>query len=223
MLKTMSTNKLFTLVILSAVTFMIIITFIFWGIGPKDNPTSAVLAQVEKEKITVEEFWRTYDNEYKRLREAGTKDEDLEKMQIKDKVLNLLVDRAVLLAAAQKAGVSVTEKEMQDSIINTQFFQRNGVFDRGVYERALKLNHMTPQLYEGMLKKDLIISKMTRLIGETTELSADDIKILDSLSGGNQQQLLEIFRSSKSTLSVKAYIEDFKHQLDIKVNKDLIS
>lgn len=223
MLKTMSTNKLFTLVILSAVTFMIIITFIFWGIGPRDNPTAAVLAQVEKETVSVEEFWRAYDNEYKRLRDSGAKDEDLEKMQIKDRVLDLLVDRVILLASAEKAGISVTDKELQNSIVNTPLFQRDGVFDRGVYERALKLNRMTPQLYEGMLRKDLIISKMTRLIGETTELSADDIKILDSLSGGNQQQLLEVFRSSKSTLAVKAYIEGMKSQLDVKVNKDLIS
>ncbi|MBI5739378.1 MAG: SurA N-terminal domain-containing protein [Nitrospirae bacterium] len=214
---------MFTLVILSAVTVMIIITFIFWGIGPRDNPTTAVLAEVAKEKVTVEEFWRTYDNEYKRIRETVGSDEEMKKLNLKERVLNSLVDRKVLLVAAQEAGITVTDKELQKEIIGTPYFQRNGVFDREVYERALKLNHLTTQAYEGMLKNDLVVLKMTRLIGETAELSPDEMKILDSMSGANQEQMLEVFRSSKSNMSVKAYIEGFKKQLDIKINSDLIS
>ena len=214
---------MFTLVILSAVTVMIIITFIFWGIGPKGNPTSAVLAQVEKEKVSVEEFWRAYDNEFKRLKDNTAGDEELKNLNLKNRVLDTLVDRKVLLVAAQKSGITVSEKEMQQNIMRTPYFQRNGSFDKDVYERALKLNHLTVQLYESMLKNDLIVNKMTRLIGETSELSPEETKILDSLGGANQEQLREVFRSSKNSLAVKAYVDGFKRQLDVKVNRDLIS
>jgi peptidyl-prolyl cis-trans isomerase D len=223
MLKTMSTNKFFTLVILSAVTVMIIITFVFWGIGPKDNPSVQVLAQVDKEKVTFEEFWRTYDNEYKRAKESGSSDEEIEKSKLKDMVLAQLVDRKVLLVAAGRSGITVTEKELQQNIINTPYFQRNGVFDKEVYERALRLNRLTPQLYESMLKNDMIVNKMVRLIGETAELSAEEVNILKSLSGGNMEQLRKVFLSSKSNMSVKAYVEGYKRQLEVQVNRDLIS
>lgn len=223
MLKIFSSNKLASYIILVAITVIIIATFVFWGIGPKDKPQEAVVAQINNEKIYIEEFWRTYDNEYKRLSETGAKKEDIEQLKLKDRVLELLVDRAVLLIAAKKEEIAVTENELQDAIINTAYFQRNGVFDREVYTRALRLNRMTPQSFENMLREDLIINKMTRLVGETAELSPEDVKMLDSLGGENQEQLLEVFRSNKANLALKAYVEGFKRQLDIKVNRDIIS
>jgi len=223
MLKIFSSNKLASYIILVAITVIIIATFVFWGIGPKDKPQEAIVAQVNNERIYIEEFWRTYDNEYKRLSETGAKKEDIEKLKLKDRVLDLLVDRAVLLIAAKKEEIAVTENELQDAIINTAYFQRNGVFDREVYTRALRLNRMTPQSFENMLREDLIINKMTRLVGETAELSPEEVKMLDSLGGENQEQLLEVFRSNKANLALKAYVEGFKRQLDIKVNRDIIS
>ena len=223
MLKIFSSNKLASYIILVTITVIIIATFVFWGIGPKDKPHEAIVAQVNNEKIYIEEFWRTYDNEYKRLSETGAKKEDIEKLKLKDRVLDLLVDRTVLLIAAKKEEIAVTENELQDAIINTAYFQRNGVFDREVYTRALRLNRMTPQSFENMLREDLIINKMTRLVGETAELSPEEVKMLDSMGGENQAQLLEVFRSSKANLALKAYVEGFKRQLDIKVNRDIIS
>jgi peptidyl-prolyl cis-trans isomerase D len=223
MLKIFSSNKLASYIILVAITVIIIATFVFWGIGPKDTPQEAVVAQINDEKIFIEEFWRAYDNEYKRISETGAKKEDIEKLKLKDRVLELLVDRTVLLIAANKGKISVTENELQDAIINTAYFQRNGVFDREVYTRALRLNRMTPQSFENMLREDLMINKMTRLVGETAELSPEEVKMLDSLGGENQEQLLEVFRSNKANLALKAYVEGFKRQLDIKVNRDIIS
>jgi hypothetical protein len=64
---------------------------------------------------------------------------------------------------------------------------------------------------------------MGRLISETSELSSEEMKILDSIKGGNKEQLSEIFRSQKSNQTIKAYIESIKKQLDITINKDIIS
>ncbi len=223
MLTIFSSNKITSYIILVAITIIIIATFVFWGIGPKDQPNEAIVAQINNERIYLEEFWRTYDNEYKRLSETGAKKEDIEKLQLKDRALNLLIDRVVLLIAAQKAGVTVTEKDLQDAIINTPYFQKDGAFDKEVYTRALRLNRMTPQSFENMVREDLIINKMSRLAGETVELSSEDLQILDSLSSGNRDQLINVFRSSKADFYVKAYIEGLKKQLDIKINRDLIS
>jgi hypothetical protein len=223
MLKTMRTNKIFTLVILTGVTVIITIAFVFWGIGPKDTPNAQVLAQVDKYKVGFEEYWRAYDNAYKREKDEGVSDDQIKKLNLKERILETLVDRKVLLVAAERSGISVTEKELQDNIIRTPYFQRNGVFDKAVYERALRLNRMTPRVYEATLKNEMIINQMVRLIGETTELSAEETGILNSLSGGNMEQLREVFRSNKINTSVAAYIEGYKKLLDIKINKDLIS
>jgi len=202
---------------------MITIAFIFWGIGPKDNPTVVFAAQVEDEKITLDEFWRAYDNEYKRLREQNKTPEEIEKLNLEERVLNSLIDRTVLLIAAQKAGIRVTNEELQEAIINTPYFQRNGVFDQEVYKRALKLSRLTPQIFERSMRDDMIISKMTNLISEAAELSEEEQKIIDSIKGGSKDQLIQIFRSNKANQMIKAYIESMKRQMKITVNRDQIS
>jgi peptidyl-prolyl cis-trans isomerase D len=172
MLKIMRGNKFFSVFLLSAITIMISVAFIFWGIGPKDNAAVQYVAQIEDDNILLEEYYRAYDNEYNRLRDQYT-DDEIEKMNIPDRVINALIDRRVILIAAGNAGITVTEKELQDAIMRAPYFQRDGVFDVNVYERSLKINRISPQNFENSMRSDLISAKMTALIGETVELSSE--------------------------------------------------
>jgi len=221
MLKMMSSNKFFSVFLLSAITIMISVAFIFWGIGPKDNQQVQFVAEIEGDRIPLEEYYRAYDNEYRRLKEQYS-DEEIEKMSVPERVVDNLVNRRVLLIAAERAGITVSEEELQQAIVNEPAFQRDGVFDVNVYERRLKLNRLTPQIYESALSRDMIISKISRLIGETAELTPEEAKMLDSVQGNNKVQLSQIFLSSKSNQVVMAYIESFKKRLDITVKKDLV-
>ena len=221
MLKIMRGNKFFSVFLLSAITIMISVAFIFWGIGPKDNAAVQYVAQIEDDNILLEDYYRAYDNEYNRLRDQYT-DDEIEKMNIPDRVINALIDRRVILIAAENAGITVTEKELQDAIMRAPYFQRDGVFDVNVYERSLKINRISPTNFENSMRSDLISAKMTALIGETVELSSEETKILDSIQGDNKDQLTQIFLSSKSQQTVNAYIESLKRQLDIVLNRDLI-
>ncbi|HBH61295.1 MAG TPA: hypothetical protein DDX85_06050 [Nitrospiraceae bacterium] len=223
MLKIMQSHKFFTVFVLSAITIMISVAFIFWGIGPKDSAQVTYVASVENEKIPLDEYWRAYDNEVKRLKDENKSPEEIEKLHLKDRVLATLVNRIVLVSAASKAGITVTEEELQEAIIHTPYFQRNGVFDPEVYKRALRLNRLNPQSFENTMRNDLIISKMSNLIGETAELSSEELQILESMNVENKDQLRSFFRSSKSSQSIQAYIESVKRHMDIKINKDLIS
>lgn len=223
MLKIMQSHKFFSVFVLSVITVMITVAFVFWGIGPKDNPTIEYVASIEGEVITLEQFWRAYDAEVKRLKDQGTKQEDIEQLQLEERVLNRLIDREVLIYAAEQAGISVSEGELQTAILNTAYFQRNGVFDRNVYERALRLNRLTPKVFEASMRHDMIIAKMSRIIGETSELTAEELKIIDSIQGGNKAQLTEVFRSNKGNQSINAYLNSIKKQMDITIKRDLIS
>ncbi len=222
MLEIMRSNKFFSVFVLSAVTFMIIISFVFWGIGPQDNPTLSYVAHIEDEKVSIEEYWRTYDNEYKKVREQYTDEKEIEALNIPDKVINALVDRKVLLIVAERAGIITSDKELQNAIVAMPYFQKDGVFNPQVYKRALRLNRTTPQVFEAGLRQDLIVTKISRIIGETAELSPDEYKMLESIEGDNRSQLEQIFLRSKSSQNLQAYIEAMKRQLDITVNRDLV-
>jgi peptidyl-prolyl cis-trans isomerase D len=217
----MRSHKFFSGFLLSAITIMISFAFVFWGIGPKDNPQVQFVVEIEGDRIMLEDYYRAYDNEHRRLKEQYS-DEEIEKMNLPDRVINSLISRKVLLIAAERAGIAVTEKELQDVIVNEPAFQRDGVFDINVYERRLRLSRLSPQIYESAMSSDMIIARITKLIGETAELSSEEDEMLASIQGDNKAQLSQIFLSSKSNQVVQAYIESIKRQLDITIRRDLV-
>lgn len=223
MLKIMRTHKFFTMFVLGAITIMITIAFVFYGIGPQQNPSDVVIAQVNKKRITLAEYERAYDMAYRRVREIYQNEEEIRKLNLRNRVLGELIDNRALMAAAENAGITVTEDELQRAIMNEPAFQREGVFDKGVYTRRLRLIRTTPRVFENELKNDLLLNKMRRLIGETAELTVDETTTLDLMKGGNKSQLTEIFLSAKKELAVKAYVEGLKRRMKITINKKFIS
>ncbi len=225
MLKLMRSHKFFSVFFLGFITIAITIVFVFWGIGPQQNPTEVVIAQVNRDRITLSEYERAYEMAYRRAREVYQDAEQIEELNLRKTVLDDLIDNRVLVSAAESAGLKVTDDELQETILNQPAFQRNGVFDREVYERRLKLNRTTPSQFEREIKYELLINKIRRLIGETAELSVDDIGMLQSLQdeGDVNRQLENALLSSKKQLAIKAYIEGLKRQMKIEINRKFIS
>lgn len=180
--------------------FIVIITFVFWGIWPADNRHSQVIAEVEGQKITAERFWRNYEETRRIYREIfKDKAPEMEK-GLKEKVLEDLINEEVLLYLAKKYGIEATQKEIQDAIINDPRFKRNGVFQKEIYFQILKLNRITPQQYEALLQRDITIGKTLQSI----VLAKDTAEIPD-----------EAF--------VKSFLNGIKANISIKINKEALS
>jgi peptidyl-prolyl cis-trans isomerase D len=208
--------------------FMIIISFIFWGVGTVDKTGKGdILAEVGKYKITTEEYWRAYDRIFRFYREIYKDkfDEEMEKkMNLKENVLNSMIDEQVLLIAAKEADINISDEELQESITHEPVFLRNGVFDKDVYLNRLRLNRITPEAYESSKRQELTLKKMRRLI----ELSVDVTDInsnLEKVSGDNQlvKMLSEQRLNDRKEKAVKSYVEGLKKQIKIKINKQLIA
>ncbi|MBI4698421.1 MAG: SurA N-terminal domain-containing protein [Nitrospirae bacterium] len=222
MLKIMRSHKFFTVFILGAITVMISVAFIFYGIGPKSKTENNIVASVGDKDISLDEYKQAYDNAYRRAWDSLKNEEEIKKMKLKERVLSELIGDLVLRMAAQKAGLSVSDDELQDEITKAPAFQENGVFNKSIYIRRLQLNRLTPATYENAVMEELLVAKMRRLIGETAELSAEDIQTLDLIKG-NQEQLSSYFLLAKRELAVKAYVEGLKRQMKITINKDFVS
>lgn len=80
--------------------------------------TTALTAQVDNLKITEETFDQDYQNEIGRERQMlpFSKMNPLEKLRIRKGVLDQLINDQVLSAEAQKNGIQVTHKDVQDEI-----------------------------------------------------------------------------------------------------------
>ena len=209
--------------------FIVILTFIFWGVGTVDKtPGVEVIAEVGKYKITAEDYWRTYDRVYRFYREIYKDqfDEEMEKkMNLKENVLNSMINERVLLTAAQKAGITVSDEELQDSIAREPAFMKNGVFDKDVYVNRLRLNRITPEEFEHSQKRELTVSKMRRLVELSLAVpgSAEDAVSPDASNGQATRMIQQAMLNDLREKALNSYIEGLKRNMKIKVNKDLIA
>ena len=208
--------------------FIVILTFIFWGVGGVDKTGGVeIVAEVGKYKITADEYWKTYDRVYRFYREIYKDkfDEELEKkMNLKESVLNSMINERVLLITAKDMGISVSDSELQDAIANDPVFMKNGVFDKDVYLNRLRLNRIMPESFEGMKRQELTLNKMSRLI----ELSVDvtDIASPFPQASGDEQttkMLSQMLINEKKEKALKSYTEGLKKNIKIKVNKQLVT
>lgn len=205
--------------------FIVILTFIFWGVGTVDQPTSVSVAEIGDEKITVEEYWRAYERARQAYRELYKDkfDEEMEKkLQLKESILNSLIDERVLLISARESGLTVSDKELHDVIINDPRFMRDGVFRKDVYFRTLELNRLTPEMFENSMRLQLTELKIKRLVWSSVDVNQLDLK---DVSGDDKKviELKQLILFDKRNTVLKSYIDSIKQRMNLKINKDVIS
>jgi len=209
--------------------FMVIISFIGWGIGTNvyKSEDKDIVAEVGRYKITSKDYWRNYENVFRFYREIYKDkfDEEMEKkMNLKEKVLNSMIDEEVLLIAAKDEGITVSDEELHEAITHEPAFMRNGVFDKDVYMNRLRLNRITVGEYENSKHQELMLNKIKRLIW----LSVDVIDFNSNskqISGNAQlaKMLSGQILNDKREKAVKSYVEGLKKEIKIKINTNLIS
>ena len=207
--------------------FIVILSFIFWGVGTVDKTDGIkTAAEVGKYKISEEDYWKTYDRTYRFYRELykDAFNEEMEKkLNLKESVLASMVNERVLLIAAGEAGIKVSDEELQDAISHEPAFMNNGVFDRDLYLNRLRLNRLTPEEFENAQRQELAVTRMKQLI----ELSVDPTEI-DPPAGqtsGDEQAAKMISQAAlrdKKEKAVSSYIEGLKKSIKIKIDTKLI-
>jgi len=206
---------------------LVIVSFIFWGVGRVDNDSErVVLVRIGEDAIYPDEFWRIYERNEGMMRELYPDKFD-EKMRedLKKRVLDEMVNQRVLLHAAIEAGISVSDKELEDAIVNDPSFIRQGGFDKNIYLRTLELNRMTPKMFEAMKRNSLLAEKMAKLVTESVDATPADIEGIKGIKADDQTGaiLAQLRANQKKEQALRSYIEGYKKKMNIKVNEDLIS
>jgi len=205
--------------------FIVILSFIFWGVGTVDQSSNAqVVAEVGKYKISAQDYGRVYDNYYKFYRDIYKEkfDEEMQKkLNLKDKAIETLVGQTILLIAAEENGIKVSDSEVKEAILNEPAFARNGAFDSEIYQNTLRLSRLTPGMYESKKREELIIQKMSRLI-QTAAITPD--AGFDNISADEKtkQMIRDAMKKDADEKVVRSYIEGMKKRLKVKINTELL-
>ncbi len=188
-----------------AIVLLLIIPFALWGINEYfDGDTETYVAKVNGKNISVNEFQRTYDQQRARLQSMLGANFDpalLDDKRIKRDVLDMLVDEEVLVQAAAKAGYRISNEQLSAEIQQVDSFQRDGRFDKELYNQFLRGQGMSVGDFEARLRRILLIGQFRNGIMNTAVITTREVGNIARLR--EQQRDIGYF-----TLPVTAFMAD---------------
>ena len=205
-----------------------VITMGWWGFGEQ---ASSAVANVGDLTVSSDEFRRTYENMYRFYKEkvpGEFKDET-----IKQYVIEQLVDNRVWLIAAKDMGVTVTDADLREMIVQIPDFQKNGAFDPELYQRLLAANHLTPAAFEAAQYKEVLGNKARMFVRDSVALTPSEISEGQALmtrpqdsdpskAATAQDRVLQDMLFQKQQRALVAYQESLKTKIPIKIHRELL-
>lgn len=155
------TTSLFFKIILIVVSISFVISF-----GTVLGDRKDVIARVNDKEILLKEYNRYYDQQYNALRQrVGERaDEVANQINLRQTAFNQLVERQLLMVAANRIGITVTNEELGDFVSQQSYFQIDGKFSYETYQDLLRNANLTPEQYEDSLREDLLLQKYQRYL-----------------------------------------------------------
>ena len=146
--------------------FIIIIPFVFWGMGSMfSGGNTNNIAEVNNNKISTQDFMN-YINE-SRIQQSAIK-ENLEK-NIIEELLSTLISATLLDLEIKDFNIKFTELILLKKIkANKNFQDENNTFQRTKYEKFLLTNNMTAAMFEQRVKGNELQKKLFDYIGGGT-------------------------------------------------------
>jgi peptidyl-prolyl cis-trans isomerase D len=214
--------------IMGIIALAFVITMGWWGF---DEQSGSVIASVGGLTVSHDEFRRAYENTYRFYKEkvpGEFKDET-----IKQLVVDQLIDNRTWLIAATNMGLTVTNDDLREVIMQIPDFQKNGTFDPEVYQRLLAANHLTPAIFEAMQTNEVLSNKARMIIRDAVALTPAELLEAQSLTlrqtesdpakaaAANNRAMQDIL-FQKQQRALMAYTESLKASLPITIHRELL-
>ena len=197
--------------------FIIIIPFVFWGMGSMfSGGNTNNIAEVNNNKISTQDFMN-YINE-SRIQKSAIK-ENLEK-NIIEELLSTLISTTLLDLEIKDFNIKFTELILLKKIKSNKNFQdENNTFQRTKYEKFLLTNNMTAAMFEQRIKGNELQKKLFDYIGGGTVVPI----FLTEKNYENENRTLEVDYINLNTFyKKKESFTDLEKKDFIKENLDAL-
>lgn len=201
---------------------LIILVFVFWGVGSFRGDRTTVLANVDGQPVLIKEYEKAYQEN---LRLVKNKNPDITDQQLQDggfrwQVFSNMVTTRLLVQQAQKLGISIPPGELRAEIAKIPAFQNESKqFDAKRYENLLRVNGVTPAEFEDDFRQNLLLEKLAGYVSLPASVTESEARsIFDFM---REQAVIKyiLFKSEDFTKDytptdeqIKAYYEARKDQ-----------
>lgn len=155
--------------LIKALFTLIIVVFVFWGIG-SFRSRERVIARVDGRPITLLEYEENYRRLFGLLAQRGVGEQE-----IKEKALQDLINKYMLISAAERLGINVSEEELLVHISSMDAFKHEGTLSRGRLITVLKRRNIDPKAFEEKERLNVLASKMADIVKDGVLLSEEEV------------------------------------------------
>jgi len=153
---------------------IIVIVFVFLGVGSFGSKRNDSIATINDESITTKEYQQEYKAIVEQMRSRFGKnlnDDILKALNVKQRALDSLIEQKLILAQADKLKVQVSEKELQESLFAIKAFQKDGMFNMDQYKKVLSMNSLNPEIFEHKQLNSMRQQKVKDIVLSTVNVS----------------------------------------------------
>jgi peptidyl-prolyl cis-trans isomerase D len=175
--------------ILMILVFAFILTIVFsWGMGgfKRDQP-KGIIASVDGQEITYQEYSSLYQQEMRSQRErTGSDPEGYQLQQVENGVYENLIQQRLLKKVVDQIGLDATDEEILEEIHNNPpsflrsneaFLDSTGKFDINKYQDALQNPSANWTPIENYVRQMLPYQKLDQLLRNSVVVTDDDAKL----------------------------------------------
>ncbi len=143
---------------------LLTVPFALWGINSYfGDPAPLDAAQVGEDNISLQEFQQAYQQQRQRLQNLFGDNFDpalLDENQIKNDVIQRLVNERILLQTARQQGMRISNAQLHRTLQSYPAFQQDGVFNPTLYQRVLRSQGLSPVSFEENLRRSLVLDQL---------------------------------------------------------------
>ncbi len=154
--------------ILKGILILVALTFILWGgYSLVREKRETYVAKVNDTTIEGKEYATAYQKTIQQYRDAlgpAFSEKMIEELRLKDRILENLINQALVQQEGRKLGLDVSDEELRAAIESVPSFQVDGQFDPRLYQRYVQSNRMSADEFERMQRENLLVSKVVNLI-----------------------------------------------------------
>jgi len=192
---------------------IIILPFVFWGMGDVFRGGSQnVIATIDSKKVSTQEFI----NYVNRLNLKEEQLKNLSKTDLIEQILSDYIGKKVMSLEIKKLGIVVSDNALRDIIKNDKLFFKDDKFSRTEYEKFLIKSGITAPQFEaniveqekrrqflsslsgGIVVPEILIEKEFRKENQTKIIQYIDLEKYHSKNKPSQESIKELYERNKN-------------------------
>jgi len=194
--------------LMQVILALIVLPFAFFGIDSyfRGGSSGESVATVGDYRISQNEFTQALRERQDMLRRVSDGRVDaamLDSSELRFSVVENLIQQHLLVGRAARAGLTVTDRQVQEVVGNVDAFKEDGKFSYARYEELLKLQGMTPLIFEQRMRQDMLVDHVTHPYTSAAFVSRAEAAYLLRIS--EQQREVSHF-----TLSAEQFLPQVK-------------